>query len=82
VYSSLAEAIFMVAESRNDEAALEKIMANSGVHVTSEDVDAVARALARIRIALAKLLLSTPFDETIERFYLLLESDRVGEGPR
>jgi hypothetical protein len=82
VYSSLAEAIFMVAESANAKAALEKIMADSGAHVTSGDVDAVARVLARIRTALAKLLQSTPFDATIERFYRLLENDRVGEGPR
>ncbi len=58
-----------------DKAALEQVLAGSGVQVTSEEVDAAARALACMRRAAATLPQSALFDETIERFYRLLEID-------
>jgi len=63
----------------NDNAALEQVLAASGVKVTSQDADAVARALARINSAAAAVLASLSFDDTIERYYRLLEND-LAEG--
>jgi hypothetical protein len=60
-------------------AALEKILASSGVKINPQDVDAVARALARINHAAASLFPSCLLDETGERFFRLLESD-AGDG--
>ncbi len=62
-----------------DRAMLEQIMADSGVKVTAEDVDAIARSLARIHKAASILLPSLSFDITVERFALLLESDVTAE---
>jgi hypothetical protein len=61
-----------------DRAAVEKLIAESGVSVTAEDVDAVARSLERIQNAAATLLQSLSFDETAERFYRLLDADAAG----
>jgi hypothetical protein len=58
-----------------NKAALEEALANSGVRLASEEVDAVARSLDRIQIAAATLLRSPSFDETSERFYRLLDID-------
>ncbi len=55
-------------------AALAEVLAASGVKVTPEDAEAVARSLSRIEAAATKLLQSLPFDETVERFYRLLET--------
>jgi hypothetical protein len=62
-----------------DLAALEKILASSGVKINPQDVDAVARALARINHAAASLFPSRLLDETGERFFRLLEND-AGDG--
>lgn len=62
-----------------DKTALEKVLSASGVKVTSEDVDAVARSLARIESAATALCRSLSFDDTAERFYRLLEGDPAGE---
>jgi hypothetical protein len=61
-----------------DKTALEKALSSSGVKVTSEDIDAVARSLARIESAAAALCRSLPFDETSEHFFRLLEGDTAG----
>lgn len=63
-----------------DRAALQELLADSGVKVTSEEADVLARSLARIRIAAMTLLRATPFDETSERFYRLLEMDAAEDG--
>jgi len=65
-----------------DKAALQKVIAQSGVEVSGADVDAVAGSLKRIESAAAILLQSLPFDETNERFYRLLEIDPTGGGAR
>jgi len=56
------------------EAALEEVLAASGVEITSEDAKAVARSLVRIEAAAMTLLQSLSFDETVERFYRLLDT--------
>jgi hypothetical protein len=63
-----------VASGSIDGAALEKLFAESGVHVTVPDVEAVTRSLERIQSAASSLLQSLSFDETGERFYRLLDS--------
>jgi len=60
-------------------AALEQVIADIGVSVNADDVDAVARSLDRIQSAAATLLQSLSFDETNERFYHLLEADALDE---
>ena len=62
-----------------DVAALEKVLASSGVEISSQDVEAVARSLARINQAAAALFPSCVLDESGERFFRLLESD-AGDG--
>ncbi len=59
---------------RIGKAALEEVLAASGVKVTSEEAEAVARSLSRIEAAATTLLQSLPFDETAEHFYRLLET--------
>ena len=63
-----------------DSAGLAPLITDSGVKVTSEELDAIARSLARIEAAAANLnlLSSLLFDETAERFNRLLESDKSG----
>jgi hypothetical protein len=63
-------------------AALEQVIADIGVSVNADDVDAVARSLDRIQSAAATLLQSLSFDETDERFYRLLEADALDEAGR
>jgi len=55
-------------------AALEEVLAASGVKVTPEDAEAVARSLSRVEAAAAKFLQSPSFDETVEHFYRLLDT--------
>jgi len=62
-----------------DVAALEKVLASSGVEISSQDVEAVARSLARINQAAAALFPPCVLDESGERFFRLLESD-AGDG--
>ena len=57
-----------------DLVALEKILASSGVKISPQDVDAVARSLARINHAAAGLFPSYALDDTAERFFRMLES--------
>jgi hypothetical protein len=81
VYRSLAaEITSMSAGMRGgiSEAALEEVLAASGVKITSEDAEAVARSLLRIQAAAATLLQSLSFDETVERFYRLLDTGTAG----
>ncbi len=84
VYTSpVAENIGMSAAMRWSigKTALEEVLAASGVKVTPEDAEAVARSLSRIEAAATKLLQSLPFDETVERFYRLLDTGAaVGTG--
>jgi uncharacterized 2Fe-2S/4Fe-4S cluster protein (DUF4445 family) len=54
---------------------VERRLTASGITVTGEDVEAVARSLARIEAAAAILLHPLSFDETDERFYRLIEGD-------
>ena len=63
-------------------AALAKVIADIGVNVNADDVDAVARSLDRIQIAADTLLQSLSFDETGERYYRLLEADDLDEAGR
>jgi hypothetical protein len=55
--------------------ALTGLLAASGVAVTANEAEAVARSLKRIDVATAALLQEVDFDETVERFYRLLEGD-------
>lgn len=63
-----------------DWAVLEQIMADYGVWVAAEEIDAVLRSLGRIQKAAAVLLPSTSFDTTLEQFHRLIESDAEGAG--
>jgi len=65
-----------------DRAALQKRIAESGVAVTSEEVEAVARSLERIQDAASTLIQSLSFDETIERFVRLLDADDADRAGR
>jgi hypothetical protein len=81
VYTSLAaENTGMSAAMRWSigKAALEEVLAASGVKVTPEDAEAVGRSLTRVEAAAAKLLQSPSFDETVERFYQLLDTRAAG----
>ena len=62
-------------------AALEEVLAATGVKVTPEDAEAVGRSLLRIEAAATTLLQSLPFDETAERF-LSASRNRRGQGDR
>ncbi len=55
-----------------DPESLESLFAASGVAVTREDIEAVARSVARINQAAAALFATLSFDETVEQFYRLL----------
>lgn len=55
-------------------AALRALVADTGVNVSSAEADAMVQSLARFQAGLAGLLHQPSFDETIERFYRLLES--------
>jgi hypothetical protein len=45
------------------------------VNVTPAEAQALVQSLARVQGAAATLLRPPSFDETVERFYRLLESD-------
>ena len=74
-------AMGVAAGERIDQRMLADILNASGVKVTADEVDAVARALTRINAAATVLLTSLPFDETAERFYRLLENDGAQGAP-
>ena len=60
-----------------DRAALERLIAASGVAVASKEIDAVARSLERIQTAAAVLMQSLAFDDAGERFYRLLGDEAL-----
>ena len=64
-----------------DPATVERLLADSGVRCSVQEVERVARSLARIQDAAAVLLQELSFDATSEQFYDLLESD-ADEGRR
>jgi predicted metal-dependent peptidase len=72
----------MSAENEIDKAALREVVAQSGVSVTSAELDALAGSLERIKAAASILLRSISFDETPESFYRLLEGDGADEADR
>lgn len=72
----------MSAGSKVDEAALREVVAQSGVSVTSAELDALAGSLKRIKAAASTLLRPISFDETPESFYRLLEGDGADEAGR
>jgi hypothetical protein len=69
----------MSAGNEIDKAALREIVAQSGVGVTSAELDALAGSLKRIKAAASILLRPISFDETPEAFHRLLESDGANE---
>jgi hypothetical protein len=72
----------MSAENEIDKAALREVVAQSGVSVTSAELDALAGSLKRIKAAASILLRPISFDETPEAFHRLLEDDGAGEADR
>jgi hypothetical protein len=60
-------------------AALRALVGDTGVSVTPAEAQALVQSLARVQAATATLLRQPSFDETVERFYRLLESD-AGKG--
>ena len=68
-----------VAENGISEAALADIFAVSGVEVEAGEIGPVVHALARIDAA-ARVLLRLSFDDTVERYFRLLEQDGAGAG--
>jgi hypothetical protein len=56
-------------------AALQALVADAGVNVTPAEAQALVQSLARVHGAAATLLRPPSFDETVERFNRLLESD-------
>lgn len=63
-------------------AALRALVADTGVSVSPAEADAMVQSLARFQAALASLLHQPSFDETIERFYRLLETGAAQEVSR
>jgi hypothetical protein len=63
-------------------AALQTLVADTGVNVTPAEAQALVQSLARVQGAAATLLRPPSFDETVERFYRLLESDAAGGAGR
>jgi hypothetical protein len=56
-------------------AALQALVADAGARLTAAEAETVVQAVARVHAAAAVLLRPPSFDETVERFYRLLESD-------
>jgi hypothetical protein len=56
-------------------AALRALVGDTGVSVTPAEAQALVQSLARVQAATATLLRRPSFDETVERFYRLLETD-------
>ena len=63
-------------------AALRALVADTGVSVSPAEADAMVQSLARFQAALASLLHQPSFDETIERFFRLLETGAAKEASR
>jgi hypothetical protein len=63
-------------------AALRARVAETGVSVSPAEADAMVQALARFQAGLESLLHQPSFDETIERFYRLLETGPAQGAPR
>jgi hypothetical protein len=76
-----AEVIGMSAGERDGPGGktVEEVITNSGVKVTPQEAEAVARSLPRIRAAAAILQRSRSFDDTGEQYYRLLDRDAAGE---
>jgi hypothetical protein len=78
VYSSLASGDDRMSAGAGDgvdrAAALQALVADTGVNVTPVEAQALVQSLARVQGAAATLLRPPSFDETVERFYRLLES--------
>jgi len=55
-------------------AALRALVAETGVSVSPAEADAMVQSLTRFQAALGSLLHQPSFDETIERFYRLIET--------
>ena len=72
----------MSAGNEIDKAALREVVVQSGVSVTSAELDALAGSLERIKAAALILLRPISFDETPEAFQRLLESDSADEADR
>jgi hypothetical protein len=72
----------MSAGNEIDKTALREIVAQSGVSVSSAELDALAGSLERIKAAASILLRPISFDETPEAFQRLLESDSADEADR
>jgi hypothetical protein len=63
----------------DDKAAINALLAASGVKVSATEARTVANVVVRIRAAAAAALSSLPFDLPIERFYGLLDGDAPHE---
>ena len=72
----------MSAGNEIDKAALREVVVQSGVSVTSAELDALAGSLERIQAAALILLRPISFDEPPEAFHRLLEGDSADEADR
>ena len=72
----------MSAENEIDKAALREVVAQSGVSVTSAELDALAGSLKHTKAAASILLRPISFDEAPEAFHRLLEGDGANEADR
>jgi hypothetical protein len=63
-------------------ATLRAFVADTGVSVSPAEAEGLVQSLARVQAAAASLLRPPSFDETIERFYRLLESGAANGAPR
>ena len=63
-------------------AALRAFVADTGVSVSPAEADAMVQSLTRFQAELGSLLHQPSFDETIERFYRLLERGAAHGAPR
>jgi hypothetical protein len=82
VYSFLkAEVIGMSASERDGLGGktVEEVITNSGVKITPQEAEAVARSLARIHAAASILQRSRSFDDSGEQYYRLLDRNAAGE---
>jgi hypothetical protein len=59
---------------------VEEVISDSGVKVTPQEAEAVARALGRIKAAAKILQRSRSFDDTAEQYYRTLDRNGAGEG--
>jgi hypothetical protein len=79
VYSPLASGDNRMSAGEGDgvdrSAALRALVGDTGVSVTPAEAQGLAQSLARVQTATATLLRQPSFDETVERFYRLLETD-------